>query len=91
MNKVDSAMYRFQRCSDLSALRHPFQKVVGFFSNAGEMEEDEMQDFMEAAIDLQPRSDVYFGVVDDAAICTHFKQLQWIHASSEAVLTRREK
>ncbi|CBJ33285.1 conserved unknown protein [Ectocarpus siliculosus] len=29
--------------------------VVGFFSGAGEMEEDELEDFMEAATDLKPR------------------------------------
>ncbi|CAM9405670.1 unnamed protein product [Hapterophycus canaliculatus] len=54
------------------------------------MEEDEIEDFMEVATDLQPRSDVYFGVVDDATICRHFKKLQWIQTASEAVLTRRE-
>ncbi|CAN0095020.1 unnamed protein product, partial [Scytosiphon promiscuus] len=62
--------------------------VIGFFSNTGEMEEDEMEDFMEAATDLQPRSDLYFGLVDDAAICEHFKTLGWIQKTSEAVLTR---
>eukprot|EP00752_Nemacystus_decipiens_P012627 g11183.t1 len=45
--------------------------VVGFFSDAGGMEEDEMEDFVEAAGDLKTRSDVYFGVVDDAAIYPH--------------------
>lgn len=63
-------------------------KVVGFFSDAGGMEEDEMEDFMEAAGDLKTRSDVYFGVVDDAAICEHFKERGWIQRPSEAVLTR---
>lgn len=29
---------------------------MGFFSGAGEMEEDEMEDFMEAATDLKPRA-----------------------------------
>lgn len=63
-------------------------KVVGFFSDAGEMEEDDMEDFMEAAADLNARSDIYFGVVNDAAICGHFKKLGWIQRASEAVLTR---
>lgn len=63
-------------------------KVVGFFSGAGEMEEDEMEDFSEAAADLKHRSDVYFGIVDDAAICEHYKKLGWIQRASEAVLTR---
>lgn len=31
------------------------RKVVGFFSGAGDMEEDEMEDFMEAAVGLKPR------------------------------------
>eukprot|EP00903_Cladosiphon_okamuranus_P016612 g15324.t1 len=62
--------------------------VVGFFSNAGGMEEDEMLDFMEAAHEMKTRSDVYFGMVDDAAICEHFKNLGWIRRPSEAVLTR---
>lgn len=47
-----------------------------------------MEDFMEAAADLKPRSDIYFGVVDDAAICGHFRKLEWIQRASEAVLTR---
>ncbi|CAM9425490.1 unnamed protein product [Ectocarpus sp. 12 AP-2014] len=62
--------------------------VVGFFSGAGEMEEDELEDFMEAATDLKPRSDVYFGFVDDEVVCGHFKKLGWIQRASEAVLTR---
>lgn len=52
------------------------------------MEEDEMEDFTEAAGNLKTRSDVYFGVVDDAAICLHFKELGWIQRPAEAVLTR---
>ncbi|CAM9611872.1 unnamed protein product [Ectocarpus sp. 6 AP-2014] len=64
--------------------------VVGFFSGAGEMEEDELEDFMEAATDLKPRSDVYFGFVDDEVVCGHFKKLGWIQRASEAVLTRRD-
>lgn len=63
-------------------------KVVGFFSNAGDMEEDEMEDFMEAAADLKPKSNIYFGLVNDAAICGHFTKLGWIQRASEAVLTR---
>lgn len=47
-----------------------------------------MEDFLEAAADLKHRSDVYFGVVDDAAICEYYKKLGWIQRSSEAVLTR---
>lgn len=47
-----------------------------------------MEDFMETAADLQPRSDVYFGVVDDDVVCGHFKKLGWIQRASEAVLTR---
>ncbi|CAB1120040.1 unnamed protein product [Ectocarpus sp. CCAP 1310/34] len=63
-------------------------KIVGFFSGAGEMEENELEDFMEAATDLKPRSDVYFGFVDDEVVCGHFKKLGWIQRASEAVLTR---
>lgn len=47
-----------------------------------------MEDFMEAAVDLKTRSDVYFGVVDDAAISENFKELGWIQRPSEAVLAR---
>ncbi|CAM9267270.1 unnamed protein product [Ectocarpus sp. 13 AM-2016] len=52
------------------------------------MEEDELEDFIEAATDLKPRSDVYFGFVDDEAVYGHFKKLGWIQRASEAVLTR---
>ena len=31
------------------------RKVIGFFSDAGDMEEDEMEDLMEAAVELKPR------------------------------------
>eukprot|EP00904_Undaria_pinnatifida_P005915 jgi/Undpi1/2453/HiC_scaffold_13.g05833.m1 len=62
--------------------------VIGFFSDAGEMEEDEMEDFMDAAVKLMIRADIYFGVVNDPSICKHFKKIGWISRTSEAVLTR---
>lgn len=31
------------------------RKVIGFFSDADDMEEDEMEDFVEAAVELKPR------------------------------------
>ncbi|CAM9282168.1 unnamed protein product, partial [Laminaria digitata] len=71
-----------------STLSSDVTTVVGFFSDAGDMEEDEMEDFMEAALKLKPRGDVYFAVVDDASICDHFKKLGWILRTSEAVVTR---
>lgn len=42
------------------------RKVVGFFSDAGDMEEDEMEDFMEAAVELKSR--VSLTCVDSAQI-----------------------
>lgn len=44
--------------SVVALLRGPpiyLRKVIGFFSDAGEMEEDEMEDFMDAAVKLMIR------------------------------------
>lgn len=51
--------------------------VVGFFADP-EVEEDELQEYAEAARELQGREDVYTGVVKghEAAVCKHYKALK---------------
>jgi len=46
--------------------------VVGFFSTPDSIEEDEYEDFVEAAKALHPKEDVYVGVVKKRSIVQHF-------------------
>jgi hypothetical protein len=48
--------------------------VVGFFSDHESVEEDDYEDFMEAAKDLQVKEDIHFGVVIDAGVAEFFKK-----------------
>ena len=47
--------------------------VVGFFSEHEDVEEDDYEDFMDAAEQLQGNADIYVGVVTSKSTSDHFK------------------
>jgi thiol-disulfide isomerase/thioredoxin len=47
--------------------------VVGFFSEHDGVEEEDYEDFMQAAKELQSKEDIYFGVVLDPEVSRHYK------------------
>lgn len=47
--------------------------VVGFFSEHEDVEEDDYEDFIDAAKQLQGNADIYVGVVTSKSTCDHFK------------------
>lgn len=52
--------------------------AVGFFSEHDDVEEDDYEDFLEVAKDLQVNEDIYFGVVTNPSICKQFKEKKLI-------------
>jgi len=47
--------------------------VIGFFAEHDGMEEEDYEDFLQAAKELQSKEDIYFGVVLDLEVSGHFK------------------
>jgi thiol-disulfide isomerase/thioredoxin len=47
--------------------------VIGFFSQHQDIEEDDYEDFLEVAKDLQSNEDIYFGIVTNKTVINHFK------------------
>jgi thiol-disulfide isomerase/thioredoxin len=64
--------------------------VVGFFSEHTDIEEDDYEDFIEIAKDLQSREDVYFGVVLNKKICDFYKNNKTIDRTPSVVLLGEE-
>lgn len=60
--------------------------VVGFFSDHLSIEEDDFEDFMAVAKDLQIRDDVYFAVVTNPAVCEDFKKEKMIDRTPSMLL-----
>lgn len=58
--------------------------VVGFFSD--DMEEDDHDDFVEAAKDMQTKEDVYFAVVTDRKVCEWYKKNKTIDRTPSVIL-----
>ena len=58
--------------------------VVGFFSD--DMEEDDLDDFVEVAKDLQIKEDVYFAVVTDRKVCEWYKKNKTIDRTPSVIL-----
>ena len=58
--------------------------VVGFFSD--DMEEDDLDDFVEVAKDLQVKEDVYFAVVTDRKVCEWYKKNKTIDRTPSVIL-----
>jgi hypothetical protein len=61
--------------------------VVGVFSDV-DMEEDEMEEFREAARALQGKEDVYTGMVTDPAVAHHFKRVAKLVDRTPAVVAQ---
>ena len=64
--------------------------VVGFFADHEGIEEDEFEDFVEAAEDFRAKEDVYFAAVTSRATCEWFKKNKSIDRTP-AVLLRGEQ
>jgi len=60
--------------------------VVGFFSDHQEIEEDDYDDFMQVARDLQVKEDVYFGVVTNKKTSSWFKTNKTIDRTPSVLL-----
>lgn len=60
--------------------------VVGFFSNHEDIEEDDYEDFMEVAKELQSNEDVYFGVVTKASVAAEYKKKMTIDRTPSVML-----
>lgn len=60
--------------------------TVGFFSQHEDIEEDEYEDFLEVAKDLQGNEDIYFGVVTNKAVVKYFKTNKTIDRTPSLVL-----
>jgi Thioredoxin-like domain len=58
--------------------------VVGFFSD--DMEEDDHDDFVEVAKDMQIKEDVYFAVVTDRKVCEWYKKNKTIDRTPSVIL-----
>ena len=64
--------------------------VVGFFSEHQDIEEDDYEEFMEAAKELQLNEAVYFGVVTNKATSTWFKKNKTIDRTPSLILAGEE-
>lgn len=62
--------------------------VVGFFSSHLGIEEDEYEDFIDIAKELQSKEDVYFGVVTNAAVSKEYKAKKIIDRTPSLLLQR---
>lgn len=60
--------------------------AVGFFSQHDDIEEDDYEDFLEVAKDLQSNEDIYFGVVTSKAVAKHFKANKTIDRTPSLVI-----
>lgn len=60
--------------------------TVGFFSEHEDIEEDEYEDFMEVAKELQVNEDIYFGVVTKPATANWFKKNKTIDRTPSLVM-----
>lgn len=64
--------------------------VVGFFSAHKDMEEDEYDEFMQAAKQLQSKEDIYFGEVVHKAVSRAFMAKKLIDRTPAVLLLNRE-
>lgn len=65
--------------------------VVGFFSEHEDVEEDEYDEFMEIAKELQGNEDLYFGVVTKPSISTHYKKNRSIDRTPSVLMQGEDK
>ncbi|RYH09855.1 hypothetical protein EON65_39880 [archaeon] len=60
--------------------------TVGFFSEHEDIEEDEYEEFVTTAKELQTNEDLYFAVVTDRKICKAFKQNKTIDRTPSVLM-----
>ena len=60
--------------------------VIGFFADSEGIEEDDYEDFIEVAKDMQAREDVYFAVVTKPKICESYKKNKMIDRTPSVML-----
>jgi thioredoxin-like negative regulator of GroEL len=60
--------------------------VIGFFSEHKDIEEDDYEDFIEVAKELQIKTDIYFGIVTNPKVSKHYKQNKIIDRTPSAML-----
>lgn len=60
--------------------------VIGFFSDHESIEEDDYDDFIEVAKDLQIKEDVYFAVATNPKVCSWFKSNKTIDRTPSVML-----
>ncbi|CAM9811061.1 unnamed protein product [Discosporangium mesarthrocarpum] len=87
------AVMRFIESPFLSEAGHSGSSaaaVVGFFADAEGLEEDEMEDFREASLEMKSKPDVYMAVVNSATVAQYFKELGWIYRTPSIYLSRQD-
>jgi hypothetical protein len=62
--------------------------VIGFFSSHQDIEEDEYEDYLQLAKDMQGKADVYFGLVHNKLVSNSYKKLGWIDRTPSILLQR---
>lgn len=60
--------------------------VVGFFSDHHEVEEDDYEEYIQAAKDLQSNEDIFFGVCTNPSVATEFKANRFIDRTPSMLL-----
>ena len=60
--------------------------VIGFFADYEGIEEDDYEDFIEVAKDMQAREDVYFAVVTKPKVCEWYKKKKTIDRTPSVML-----
>jgi thioredoxin-like negative regulator of GroEL len=60
--------------------------AVGFFSQHEDIEEDDYEDFLEVAKDLQSNEDIYFGVVTNKSVIKYFKANKTIDRTPSMII-----
>jgi hypothetical protein len=64
--------------------------VIGFFAEYKDIEEDDYDDFIEAAKDLQIKEDIYFAVVTNKQTCDHYKKKKIIDRTPSVFIVGEE-
>lgn len=80
------AVYEFLNSRSLPQFSVSTIMAVGFFSQHDDIEEDDYEDFLEVAKDLQSNEDIYFGVVTNKQVVKHFKQNKTIDRTPSLVI-----
>ena len=60
--------------------------VIGFFADYSGIEEDDYDDYVEIAKDLQTKEDVYFGTVTNSKVCDFYKKNKTIDRTPSVIL-----